>query len=133
MDLDEYTICSIELDSIIDMVLIDAENEDFISLSVNKVGNSIFKIYVSAFSSCNLHYNKNIIGYALKDKKTILFYSNTKDMLSKKADGHKINVRCIPPPNENNPLTVLGTDGLKEWFFRIDKGEIILIRKILEW
>lgn len=87
MDLDEYTICSCELDSIIDMVSIDAENEDFISVSVNKVGNSIFKIYVSAFSPCNLHYNKNIIGYALKDNKTILFYSITKDMLSKKADG----------------------------------------------
>ena len=133
MYLDEYTICSCELDSIIDMVLIDAEKEDLICVSVKKVGINNFKIFISAFSSYNLHYNKNIIGYALKDNKTILFCSNAKDMISKKSDSHKLIVRCIPPPNENSPLTVLGTDGLKEWFFRIDKGEIILLRKILKW
>ncbi len=133
MRLDEYTICSSKLDSIINMVLNDIENEDYIVISAKKNGNNIYTIFVSAFLSYKLHYRTSLLGYSQKGDKTILFYSSAKDMITKKKDSPPKTFSCIPPPTKDNPLPVIGTDGVKEWFFSIDNGEIILLRKILEW
>ncbi len=133
MRLDEYAICSSQLDSIINMVLNDVENENYMVVSANKNGNIIYTISVSAFFSYNLHYRSSLLGYTQKGDKTIFFYSSAKDMISKKTDGHKKTFSCIPPPTKDNPVPILGTDGVKEWFFRIENGNIILLRKFLEW
>lgn len=133
MRLDEYTICSSQLDSIVNMVLSDVENEDYIVVTANKNGNNIYTISVSAFFSYNLHYRSSLLGYTKKGDKTIFFYSSAKDMISKKTDSHKKTFSCIPPPTKDNPLPIISTDGVKEWFFRIEKGNILLLRKFLEW
>jgi len=133
MKLDEYTICSSQLDSIINMVLNDVENEDYIDVYAEKNENNIYTIYVSAFLSSFLRYSSNIIGYAHKGNVTILFHTSVKDMVTKKTDSHKISFRCIPPPKKNDIFSVIAKDGLKEWYFNIDNGEIIFLRKFLEW
>lgn len=133
MKLDEYTICSAQLDSIINMVLSDVDNEDYIIVSAKNNSNNNVTIYVSAILSNNLHYNSNIIGYTTKGNVTILFRSSSKDMITKMADSHTKTVSCIPPPKKNDMFPVIGKDGLKEWYFSIDNGEIILLRKFLKW
>ena len=130
MKLDEYIISSTQLDSIINMVLNDVENEDYIVVSAS---NNNDTIYVSAISSNKLRYNTNIIGYAPKGNITILFRSSSKDLVTKKADSNKKNVSCIPPPKKSDIFPVLGKDGLKEWYYIINNGEIILFRKFLKW
>ena len=133
MRLDEYAICSSQLDSIINMVLSDVKNKNYIDISAKKDESNNYTIYVSAFSSPFLSYSSNIIGYTHKGDKTIFFYSSVKDMITKKKGSRKKTFSCIPPPTKDNPLPILGTDGGKEWLFKIDNGEVILLRKILEW
>lgn len=133
MRLDEYTICSSQLDSIINMVLCDVKNKNYIDISAKKDENNNYTIYVSAFSSPFLSYSSNIIGYTHKGDKTVFFYSSVKDMITKKKGSRKKTFSCIPPPTKDNPLPILGTDGGKEWFFRIENGNILLLRKFLEW
>ena len=133
MRLDEYAICSSQLDSIINMVLSDVKNKNYIDISAKKDENNNYTIYVSAFSFNSLSYSSKIIGYTHKGDKTIFFYSSVKDMITKKKDSRKKTFSCIPPPTKDNPLPILGTDGGKEWLFKIDNGEVILLRKILEW
>lgn len=130
MKLDEYIISSTQLDSIINMVLNDVENEDYVVVSAS---NNNDTIYVSAISSNKLRYNTNIIGYTPKGNITILFRSSSKDLVTKKADSNKKNVSCIPPPKKSDIFPVLGKDGLKEWYYIINNGEIILFRKFLKW
>jgi hypothetical protein len=134
MRLDEYIVSSNQLDTIIDIVLSDVEDEDCISVSAKKE-NNIYTIYISAYLSDFLEINSNILGYTPKGDKTIFFRSSIKDLVTKKTGGHKKTFSCIPPPTKDNPLLILGTDGVKEWVFSIDvdNGEILLLRKNLEW
>ncbi|MBR5083079.1 MAG: hypothetical protein IKX33_00630 [Prevotella sp.] len=134
MRLDEYSISSSQLDSIINMVLCDVGDKDYINVSAERNESNIYTIYVSAFSSDLLRYSTKIIGYSSRGDKTIFFRASVKDMITKKTDGHKKTVRCSPPPNKNDVyLYVPALDGGKEWIFQIDNGKIILLRKILEW
>ena len=134
MRLDEYSISSSQLDSIINMVLCDVGDKDYINVSAERNESNIYTIYVSAFSSDLLRYSTKILGYTSRGDKTIFFRASVKDMITKKTDGHKKTVRCSPPPNKNDVYLYVPTlDGAKEWIFNIDNGKIILISKILEW
>ena len=126
MQLDEYIVSSNQLDTIIDIVLSDVEDEDCISVSAKKE-NNIYTIYISAYLSDFLEINSNLLGYTPKGDKTIFFRSSIKDLVSKKTGGHKKTFSCIPQP----PVV----DGVMEWVFSIDvdNGEILLLRKNLEW
>lgn len=126
MRLDEYIVSSNQLDTIIDIVLSDVEDEDCISVSAKKE-NNIYTIYISAYLSYFLEINSNILGYTPKGDKTIFFRSSIKDLVTKKTGGHKKTFSCIPQP----PVV----DGVKEWVFSIDvdNGEILLLRKNLTW
>ena len=134
MRLDEYSISSSQLDSVINMVLCDVGDKDYIDVSAEINENNIYTIYVSAFSSDLLRYSTKIIGYTSRGNKTIFFYASAKDLITKKTDGHKKTVKCSPPHKKNDVFfDVPALDGAKEWIFNIDNGKIILISKILEW
>ena len=68
MRLDEYSISSSQLDSIINMVLCDVGDKDYINVSAERNESNIYTIYVSAFSS-DCEGEGGISGLSLKMKK----------------------------------------------------------------
>ncbi len=131
--LNEFTTCSSQLDSIIKFVQKDVEETDIIDISAKKISDEDYTIYVSAYPSFLLRYSKELLGF-MKRNNIIIFDKNTKDLICKKVpNGKRLGLRCNPPPSKEGPLTVICTDGGKEWTYRIKGDSIILERKILAW
>lgn len=133
--LNEYTSCSCQLDSIIKYVQNYVKVTDIISVSAKVISDKEYNIYVSAFSLSSLRYGycKTILGYINKNN-TIIFKSSAKELVCRKTkNNHRIRLSCNPPPTKERPLSVVCTDGSKEWTFSIKGDTITLIREVLAW
>lgn len=133
INLNEYTICSSPLDSIIKYVQQDVNDKEIIGVSVRKDSDNDYTVFITAYSPKFLNYSNKLLGYT-KRNNIIIFYLSAKDLVRKKTkNNNRIRLRCNPPPSEERPISVKGTDGAKEWTYCISGDTITLKRKILAW
>lgn len=126
MILDEYEICSDTLNAIIDHVLTDVEEGEYISVMVCLDKDNNREICFSAESLKRLAYNSRETGYTKKGNTIILFSTSVKDMVCKKsANNNRLTLYCT----DYGPIL----DGCKEWVFLLKEGKVFIKRKNLAW
>lgn len=83
INLNEYTICSSPLDSIIKCVQQDVNDKEIIGVSARKDSDNVFTVFISAYSPKFLNYSNKLLGYT-KRNNIIIFYLSARIWFVKK-------------------------------------------------
>ena len=137
--IDEYEICSNQLDTIMNDVLKDVEDGEIVLVTSVKKMTDDYQWYVDSYKYNPLRYDSNVIGYTIIRNTIILFTpckedTSIKEQICKKTNNHRKTFSCKPPPPKDRTyLDCKGNDGCKEWAYCIKKGKVFQFRKILLW